>query len=168
MFPVMRRVPRRLHSEALRTAQMARDHSSELRWGMDLAAGAGRKQNLTYLASSIDNLSSKVLVLPLDHLAECVLDSRIVAVDKVAVDELHRHTGLACTVLVSYIRAMNVQSVHVVAHNCACLPTALLPTMAIFLCFGGAGILLAGFCVGSVREVAERLDSVEFTTSVHC
>lgn len=73
---------------------------------MDLAAGAGREENLTYLASSIDNLSREVLVLPLDHFAECVLDGGIVAVDKVAVDKLHRHTGLACAVVVSYIDAM--------------------------------------------------------------
>lgn len=36
------------------------------------------------------------MILPLDHLAESVLDGRVVAVDKVTVDELHRHTRLAC------------------------------------------------------------------------
>lgn len=127
---------------------------------MELVAGAGSKENLTYLTSSVDDLSSEILVFPLDHLAECVFDSRIVAVDKVTVDELHRHTGLACIVLVSYMRALKLQSVHVVAYNCTCLPTARLPTMAIFLCFGGAGILLAVFCVCDVRGVADRLASV--------
>jgi hypothetical protein len=49
-----------------------------------------------YLASRIDNLSRIVLVLILDHLAEGILDSRVVAVDEVPVDELHRQTRLAC------------------------------------------------------------------------
>lgn len=62
--------------------------------GALLEAGIG--ENLTYLASSIDDLSCEILVLPLDHLAEGVLDGRVVAVDKVTVDELHRHTRLAC------------------------------------------------------------------------
>ena len=50
-----------------------------------------------YLASRIDNLSRVVLILILDHLAEGILDSRVVTVDKVSVDELHRHTRLACS-----------------------------------------------------------------------
>jgi hypothetical protein len=46
--------------------------------------------------------------------------------------------------------------------GCANLPTALLPTMAIFLCLGGAGILLLGLTsvdvgFGGVSEVAARL-----------
>jgi hypothetical protein len=48
-----------------------------------------------YLTSRIDNLRRKVLRLVTDHLAECVLDSGIVAVYEVTVDELHRHTRLA-------------------------------------------------------------------------
>jgi hypothetical protein len=133
--------------------------------GQGAAAAAGSKENLTYLTSSIDDLRREVLVLPLDHFAERVLDSRVITIDKVAVDELHRHTGLACTIRVSYIRVVKVQSVHVKAHECACLPTALLPTMAIFLCFGGAGILLACVCVCDVCEVAERLASVVYSLS---
>lgn len=65
--------------------------------GHGAPARAGEKENLTYLASSINDLGRKVLVLPLDHLAERILDSRVIAIDKVAVDELHRHTRLACT-----------------------------------------------------------------------
>lgn len=64
--------------------------------GAAALTGAGTQENLTYLASSIDNLRRKVLVLPLDHLAEGILDGRVVAVNEVTVDELHRHTRLAC------------------------------------------------------------------------
>jgi len=39
------------------------------------------------------------------------------------------------------------------------IPTALLPTIATFLCFGAAGILLLAFWGGRVE--AERLASVE-------
>ena len=64
-------------------------------WGR-LRGGAGRKENLTYLSGCIDNLGGIVLVLVLDHFAKSVLNGGIVAVDEVAVDELHRHTRLAC------------------------------------------------------------------------
>ena len=49
-----------------------------------------------YLSSGIDNLGSIFLVLVLDDLAESILDSRVVAFDKVAVNVLHRERGLAC------------------------------------------------------------------------
>lgn len=65
---------------------------------MEIATRCGEKEILKYLASSIDNLRCKVLVLVTNHLAERVLNSWIVAVDKVAVDELHRQTRLACAV----------------------------------------------------------------------
>jgi len=47
------------------------------------------------LASGVDDLGGKLLVLVPNDLAERVLDGRVVAVDKVAVDELHRQTRLA-------------------------------------------------------------------------
>jgi hypothetical protein len=43
------------------------------------------------------------------------------------------------------------------------VPTALLPTMAIFLCFGGGAILLLGLVGG--REEAERLARFEVWSS---
>jgi hypothetical protein len=65
---------------------------------MDARRDAGRKKYAKYLTSRIDNLRRKVLVLIPDHLAECVLNGRIVAVDKVAIDKLHRQTRFACAV----------------------------------------------------------------------
>jgi hypothetical protein len=62
------------------------------------AMRGGRKKSSKYLTSGIDNLRRKVLVLISNHLAKCVLNSRIVAIDKVAIDELHRQTGFACAV----------------------------------------------------------------------
>jgi hypothetical protein len=44
----------------------------------------------TDLPSSVDNLGQVFLALVPDRLAECVLNCGIVAVDKVAVDELDR------------------------------------------------------------------------------
>jgi hypothetical protein len=57
----------------------------------------GGKENKSsmYLPSGIDNLGRKVLILIADYFAEGILDSRIVALDEVAVDELYRQTGLA-------------------------------------------------------------------------
>lgn len=65
-------------------------------WSWARLCGVGRKEKLKYLSSGIDNLGGIILVLVLDHFAKSVLNGWIVAVDKVAVDELHRHTRLAC------------------------------------------------------------------------
>jgi hypothetical protein len=63
---------------------------------VELLLKRGHRENLTYLSCSVNDLGREVLVLPLDHLAESVFDGRVVAIDKVTVDELHRHTRLAC------------------------------------------------------------------------
>jgi hypothetical protein len=112
-----------------------------------------------YLASRIDNLSRVVLILILDHLAEGILDSRVVTVDKVSVDELHRHTRLACSFgsVCSVCWHLHVKLAQAALDNH--VPTALLPTMATFLCFGGGAILLLGLVEG--REEAERLARFE-------
>jgi hypothetical protein len=77
----------------------------------------------------------------------------------VAVDELDRQTRLACVARPS-VAARHVKGEEdgqALARGCHS-PTALLPTMAIFLCLG-AGILLLG--VWEVLAEAERLASVE-------
>jgi len=68
----------------------------------DRDAMRGEKKTSKYLAGRVDNLSRIILVLVSYQLAECVLNSRIVAVDKVAVNELHRQTRLSCAVSVGY------------------------------------------------------------------
>lgn len=111
-----------------------------------------------YLASRIDDLSRIVLVLVLDHLAERILDGRVVAVDKVPVDELHRQTRLACAPSRQYAVCwyLHVKPARASGNH---VPTALLPTMATFLCLGGGAILLLG--LGRGREEAERLARFE-------
>ena len=111
-----------------------------------------------YLASRIDDLSRIVLVLVLDHLAESILDGRVVAVDKVPVDELHRQTRLACAPARQYVVCwyLHVKPARASGNH---VPTALLPTMATFLCLGGGAILLLG--LGGGREEAERLARFE-------
>ena len=47
------------------------------------------------LPRRVDDLRGKVLALPFDDAAEGVLDGRVVALDKVPVDELHRQGGFA-------------------------------------------------------------------------
>ncbi len=49
-----------------------------------------------YLARSINDLGRKVLPLVANNFAKGVLNGGIVALDKVAVDELDRQTRLAC------------------------------------------------------------------------
>jgi hypothetical protein len=41
------------------------------------------------LSSSIDDFCCELLALVFDRLAECVLNGRVVAVDKMAIDELY-------------------------------------------------------------------------------
>jgi hypothetical protein len=120
----------------------------------DARRDAGGKKSSKYLTGRIDNLRCKVLVLIPDHLAEGVLNCRIVAVDKVAVHELHRHTRLACCVRQSGTSHMLAQTTRNLRDHS---PTARLPTMATFLCLG-AGMLLLAF--GGGRVDAERLASV--------
>ena len=50
-----------------------------------------------YLSGRVNKLRREVLVLVPNDLAERVLNGGIVAVDKVAVHELHRETGFACS-----------------------------------------------------------------------
>jgi hypothetical protein len=57
----------------------------------------------------------------------------------------------------TFLRRLLVDYFSHASERAASLPTALLPTMATFLCFGAAGILLLAFWGG--RE--ERLASVE-------
>lgn len=69
--------------------------------------GSKRKMG-KYLSCSIDNLGCIVLVLVANNLAKSILNGRIVAVDKVAVDELYRQTRLAYTGRVSVTSHMQV------------------------------------------------------------
>ena len=105
-------------------------------------ATRGEKKTSKYLSGCVDNLRGIVLVLVLDHLAKRVLNGRIVAVYKMAVDKLHRHTRLAWGVRQYVLRAaccgLHVKVAHATRLD---VPTALLPTMAIFLCLGGAMVL---------------------------
>lgn len=43
-----------------------------------------------YLASSVDDLSRKLLPFIFDELAERILNGRVVALDKMSVDKLYR------------------------------------------------------------------------------
>lgn len=66
----------------------------------------------THLASGIDDLRGELLAFVLDDLAEGVFNCRVVALDKVAVDELDRKRGLACvitSVLQSQLQACDSQ-----------------------------------------------------------
>jgi hypothetical protein len=127
----------------------------------DRDAMRGVKKSSKYLTSRVYNLGCKVLVLVADHLAEGVLNGRVVAVDKVAIDKLHCQTRLACIVGQSGTSHM-LPSAQAGAGPGQHSPTALLPTMAIFLCLG-AGMLLLAFWGG--RAVAVRLASVEVWSS---
>lgn len=62
--------------------------------GMRRSGAVGR----THLAGGVDDLGGELLAFVFDDLAEGVLNCRVVAFDKVAVDKLHRKRGLACAV----------------------------------------------------------------------
>jgi len=67
-----------------------------LEWGWRSRRDAGRRKACKYLASCVDDLGRKFLVLVADEFAERVLYGRVIAVHKVAVDKLHRQTRLSC------------------------------------------------------------------------
>lgn len=62
--------------------------------GMHRSRAVGK----TYLSGGVDDLRRELLAFVLDDLAEGVFDCWVVALDKVAVDKLHRKRGLACVV----------------------------------------------------------------------
>lgn len=90
----------------------------------------GRPGLSAYLTRRVDYFSREVLTSVLDHIAEGVLNRRVIALHKVALDELHRQRRFACSNQLPRDR---------VELRCSS-PTDRLPTMAIFRCFGGAGI----------------------------
>ena len=53
------------------------------------------RNGIVHLTGCIDNLRRKFLPLVLDELAKGILDGRVVALDEVTVDELHREGRLA-------------------------------------------------------------------------
>jgi hypothetical protein len=62
------------------------------------AAAAVVVVGTTHLSSRVDDLCRELLAFVLNDLAEGVFDRWVVALDKVAVDKLHRKRGLACVV----------------------------------------------------------------------
>jgi hypothetical protein len=90
------------------------------------------------LPSRVDDLEGEVLVPVADDFAEGVFDGRVVGVDKVAIDELDCERGLAY----AWVRLVEVRRCTLVA---CCVPTDLLPTMAILRIFC-CGAMVAGQC----------------------
>ena len=56
--------------------------------GSSLSGLENRSDNETYLSGHIDNLNCIILPLVLDHFAECIFDSRVIAVDEQTIHEL--------------------------------------------------------------------------------
>lgn len=65
------------------------------------AAGRAGSGRAAYLAGGVDDLGGIFLGLVANDLAEGVLDGGVVALDKVAVDKLHRQAGFAWGAAVS-------------------------------------------------------------------
>ena len=91
-----------------------------------------------YLTRRVDYFSREVLTTVLDDFAEGILDRRVIALHKVPLHELHRQRGFAC------FHQSPAGRMQLLCGS----PTDRLPTMAIFRCFGGAGI--AAIVQGSV------------------
>jgi hypothetical protein len=85
----------------------------------------GEKKSSQYLTGRVYNLGRKLLVLVPNHIAEGVLNGRVVSVDKVAVDQLPCQTRLACMASQSGTSQIS----HALAKACPGQhsPTALLP-----------------------------------------
>lgn len=65
-------------------------HLGQLRRDRGMWHSTVQREGLgAYLSSSINDLGGKLLALVLDDRAESVLNGRVVALDKVVLDELH-------------------------------------------------------------------------------
>ena len=109
------------------------------------------------------------MVLPLDHLAESVFDGRVVAINKVTVDELHGHTRLACENMCQlYLRRIVAEA------ESSQLAYELLTDSSTaddgHLSLLGRGGHFAGNSVVYVciYERVERFDGVVFALAVNC
>lgn len=89
-----------------------------------------------YLSCSVDNLSCIILAIVLDNSAESILNCRVIAVDEVVFNKTDRERWFAwATEMLDFLPTTMSKLNEFV-------PTERLPTIAIFLCFGAAGILL--------------------------
>jgi len=122
----------------------------------ELVLERGEMEIVKYLARGINNLRCELLLPIRNDLAEGVLNGRIVAVDKVPVDILHCQARFACA-WSGQLLLTCLETRSTMLHYS---PTALLPTMATFRCFGGAGGILLSL-LGGGREQAERLARFE-------
>lgn len=89
-----------------------------------------------YLTRGVDYFGREVLPAIFDLCAERVLDGRVVAIDKMFVYESHRQRRFA------WIRA-DPSSIAILLNTAGGFsPTDRLPTIAIFRCLGGAGMVI--------------------------
>lgn len=100
---------------------------------------------MTYLAGGIDDLGSIIYAFVADDFAEGILDRGIIALDEVAVDELHGERRFTCgwRKKPSACESAAEQTARAKGKWDG-VPTERLPTIAILRCFGGAGILASG------------------------
>lgn len=88
------------------------------------------------LPCCINDLGGDVLVLISNDFAERVFDGGIIRVDEVAVDILHRQRALACAPACEQPATVRMRR-----WEHSCIPTDLLPTMAILRCFCCGGMV---------------------------
>ena len=105
-----------------------------------------------YLTRRVDYFSREVLTSVLDDFTEGVLNRRVVAIHKMSIHKSHRQRGFACSNQFPRGRVQLRRS----------SPTDRLPTMAIFRCFGGAGIarsfsLFLSCCYRACRNNSQML-----------
>lgn len=94
-------------------------------------------RQIAHLTGSVDDFGGVLLSFELDNFAKSILNGRIVALYKMSIDELDRQGRFACCASISQIPTCRDEN------SMKSIPTDRLPTIAIFLCFGGAVGILA-------------------------
>lgn len=86
------------HLETLLAANRVDNHVA-----MNADEVFGVENAVLVLAGGVDHLDGKVMLAVADDFAESVLDSRVVGVDKVAVNVLHCEGGFACVLVLGFV-----------------------------------------------------------------
>ena len=98
--------------------------------------GAKGGASVAYLARCVYNLRREILAFDSYDFAECVLDSRVVTLNEVAVHKLYSEGGFAC-------KRESAQVARSIKRLVPAVPTERAPTNAILRCLGGAGMVFS-------------------------
>ena len=141
------------HVEALLAANRIHDHVA-----MNADEVLAVKNGVFILPGRINDLHREVLIPVANDFAERVFDGRVIRVHEMSIHILHSERAFAWWYLLVVLAMWGGVS-------CSCIPTDLLPTMAIFRCFC-CGAILPLMVPPHVRVVLDEMEEYSVVVGV--